>query len=220
LRCRLPAFDEPALGLMLIALTLGEPRAVAILEAQDAPMAEEPQTSQQHPARSGAGPAQATVERGLIAARATVVVPVVLLALAALGAFLYATYVFGDSARRVVEHPVPVGNKVGLFLVVIDLSLVGTTLLIAAIGLYELFLTRRETEDASHLPNWLAIRDLNDLKARVISMIVLVAAVTFVEAIVDTGPGGRILDLGIAIAAVIVALTAFVRLSEPRRTDS
>ena len=38
------------------------------------------------------------------------------------------------------------------------------------------------------LPGWLRMNDLNDLKARVISMIILVAAVTFVDVVVETDP--------------------------------
>ena len=65
-----------------------------------------------------------------------------------------------------------------------------------------------------------ASRDLGDLKARVIAMVVLVAAVTFVETIVDNGLGPHVLDEGVGIAAVIVALTAFVRLGESGRPDA
>lgn len=162
------------------------------------------------------GVAGKTVERGLILARATVIVPVVVLALAALGAFVYATDVAVEAARHIVRHPVPARGNTGEFLAVVDLFLVGTTLLISAIGLYELFLKAPGTR-AAHLPPWLEITDLNDLKARVISMVVLVAAVTFVETIVKEGPAVRTLDTGVAIAVVVLALTAFVRLGETRR---
>jgi uncharacterized membrane protein YqhA len=63
------------------------------------------------------------------------------------------------------------------------------------------------------MPAWLAMRDLNDLKGRVIAMIVMVLAVSFVELAVDEGNGGQILDIGGGIAAVIIALTAFLRLT-------
>jgi uncharacterized membrane protein YqhA len=55
------------------------------------------------------------------------------------------------------------------------------------------------------------MKDLDDLKARVISMIVLVAAVSFVDVVVDFGPGLQTLYLGGGAALVIGALTAFER---------
>ena len=55
------------------------------------------------------------------------------------------------------------------------------------------------------------MHDLNDLKARVISMIILVAAVTFVDVVVESKSGLNTLYLGAAVALVIAALTAFLR---------
>ncbi len=157
---------------------------------------------------------EAALERGLAASRLFVLIPVLVLTLAALGAFVYAAYVSVDSARRIVERPTPVGDKVGLFLLVVDLFLIGATLLITAVGFYELFLNRRSAASATHLPSWLAIGDLNDLKARVIGMVVLVAAVSYVESIVDVHSSTAALDTGLGIAVVVLALTLFLRLGE------
>ena len=57
------------------------------------------------------------------------------------------------------------------------------------------------------------MHDLNDLKGRVIAMLILVVSVTFVEVVLDAPTGRHVLELGGGIAAVIVALTAFLRLS-------
>lgn len=111
------------------------------------------------------------------------------------------------------------GNKIGLFLVVIDLFLIGATLLIAAIGFYELFASRVDVgTDTRMVPQWLAMRDLNDLndllndlKVRIVGMLVLVAAVSFVQAVVDFADARKVLESGAGIAAFIVALTAFIR---------
>lgn len=163
------------------------------------------------PAASKEGSSYPVVEKALVGSLALVMIPVVFLILAAFGAFLYGAVVFVDSARKIIEHPFPVGNKVGLFLLDIDLFLIGATLLIAAIGFYELFVGRVSASGGSRLPVWLQLHDLNDLKARVISMIILVAAVSFVEVAVDFPGGLQVLQLGGGIAVVIVALTLFVR---------
>jgi uncharacterized protein (TIGR00645 family) len=160
-----------------------------------------------------AGPLEARAERALGASLWLAVIPVVILLLAALGAFVYGTAVFIHSVRSIVEHPFPVGHQVGLFLLDIDLFLIGATLLISAVGFYELFIREIHVDQAKRMPAWLEMRDLNDLKGRVLAMIVMVLSVTFVEAVVDS-PGGRdILELGGGVAVVIVALTAFLWLS-------
>jgi len=164
-------------------------------------------------------PLEAELVRGLTVSRGLVVVPVVVLVLAAFGAFVYGAAVFVDSVGRIVAHPLPVGSKIGLFLVVIDLFLVGATLLIAAIGFYELFLGRSDVGRRLPMPEWLEMRDLNELKARVIAMVVLVAAVSFVEVVVDLDNARRILDTGAGVALVVAALTAFLRLSDSNSHD-
>ena len=95
--------------------------------------------------------------------------------------------------------------------------------MIAAFGLYELFITRIDSSrPGMRLPGWLRMHDLNDLKARVISMIILVAAVTFVDVVVETEPDGGLntFYLGSGIAVVIAALTAFMRFGRVIASDS
>jgi uncharacterized membrane protein YqhA len=153
------------------------------------------------------------VERALAASLYLVYIPVVVLLLAGLGAFVYGTVLFVHSIRRIVDHPFPVGHHIGLFLLDVDLFLIGATLLISAVGLYELFIGEIHRGPSTRLPGWLEMRDLNDLKGRVIAMIVLVVSVSFVEVVVDAPSGRQALELGGGVALVIVALTIFLRLS-------
>ncbi len=162
--------------------------------------------------RSGeTGGTQRGLERVLAASLMMALIPVVTLVASALGAFVYAVVVFFHSARAIIRHPFPVGNHVGLFLLDIDLFLIGATLLISAVGFYELFVSQRRL-DESVMPSWLEMRDLNDLKRRIVAMIIMVLAVSFVEVIVDSPDGRQALDLGGGIALMIVALTVFLRL--------
>jgi uncharacterized membrane protein YqhA len=158
-------------------------------------------------------PLEARTERALAASLRVTVIPVVFLLLGGLGAFAYGVAIFVDSFKSIVSHPFPVGHQVGYFLLDIDLFLIGVTLLISAIGLYELFIRDIPDGQAGTLPAWLEIRDLNDLKGRVIAMIVLVLAVTFVEVEVDSPNGLQALELGGGVALVIIALTIFMRLT-------
>jgi len=49
------------------------------------------------------------------------------------------------------------------------------------------------------------MRDLNDLKGRVIAMIIMVLAVGFVELALDSRNGLQVLEIGGGVALVIVA---------------
>jgi len=153
------------------------------------------------------------VEQALVGSLWLAYIPVTFLLLAALGAFVYGIAVFINAFSGVVDHPFPVGHHIGLFLLDFDLYLIGATALISAIGFYELFIADIDRGRPGLLPEWLAMNDLNDLKARVISMVVLVLAVAFTEEAVDSPGGQYILEFGGAVTLVIVALTVFVRLS-------
>jgi uncharacterized membrane protein YqhA len=146
----------------------------------------------------------------LLVVRGLTVVPVFVLLLSALGAFAYGTALFVHSADDVISHPFPVRQNLGLFLVEVDLFLIGATLMITAIGFFELFVSHGSV-GRPLLPGWLIVRDLNDLKSRIISMLILVAAVAFVDEVVNFEGGKDVLYLGGGIALVIVALTVFQR---------
>lgn len=164
--------------------------------------------------RRGGGPlgkVEIAVERWLAASRWLVLVPVTFLVLGALGAFIYGAAVFVHGVAEVLASAFPVGSRIGLFLVVVDLFLIGATLLMAAIGFFELFVSPGAADRNSRMPQWLQMHDLNDLKARVVAMIVLVASVTFVQEVVDVASGLLVLELGAAVALVIGALTLFLR---------
>jgi uncharacterized membrane protein YqhA len=148
--------------------------------------------------------------RGLLHSRWLIVVPVVVLLLSAVGAFVYGAGLFVHDVTEIAAHPLHVAGNIGRFLVVVDLMLIGATLLIAAVGFFELFIGRVE-HGASRLPGWLVMSDLNELKARVIAMAILVMTVTFVEEVVDQVSGPRALEFGGGVAVVILALTAFLR---------
>ena len=150
-------------------------------------------------------------ERGLSLSRVVVVVPVIVLLLSAMASFAYGTDVFVRSVIHVVDDPQLTSHNLGFLLLLTDLFLIGATLMIAAFGFYDLFIGRIGASDPDvQLPGWLRMHDLNDLKARVISMIILVAAVSFVDVVVESKGGLDTLYLGVGVAVVIAALTAFL----------
>jgi uncharacterized membrane protein YqhA len=162
-------------------------------------------------------------EASLSAARLLFVIPVVFLLLDAAAAFVYGASVFIGVAHDFMSG-VPTGRNhiddvLGRFLLVMDTYLVGATLMIGAFGFYELFIVRGATARRMlWLPAWLQMRDLDDLKGRVVSMLILVAGTTFVDFAVETTNEQSVLLMGLGIAAVIVALTLFYWLA--RRAQS
>lgn len=84
---------------------------------------------------------------------------------------------------------------------VIDLFLLGTVLYIISLGLYELFI-----DETLPLPNWLRVHTLDDLKASLLGVIVILLAVTFLANVVSWNGTSDILALGIAVGLVLFAL--------------
>jgi uncharacterized membrane protein YqhA len=158
-------------------------------------------------------------ERTLTASLWLALLPVAFLLLSALASFVYAVAVLFHTIGQVVEHPFPVGHHIGSLLLVFDLFLIGSTALISAIGFYELFIGDIRVGGRDLLPGWLAMHDLNDLKSRVVSMIVLVLVVTFAEEAVSSPKALDLLEFGGGTTVVIIALTVFLRWGNHTPTD-
>ena len=88
------------------------------------------------------------------------------------------------------------------FVEMIDLFLLGAVLYIVALGLYQLFI-----DDALDLPRWLEVHDLDDLKAKVIGVIIVLLGVIFLGYVIEWDGQRDILALGIAVSLVMAALT-------------
>jgi uncharacterized membrane protein YqhA len=162
-------------------------------------------------------PIQRRFERLLAASRLLALIPVVFLLLDAAGSFIYGTDILVRTIGGDIREPAHIGGRLGVFLVVMDTFLVGATLMIAAFGFYELFIVKDERESKRYwLPGWLRVHDLEDLKARVVSMLILVAAITFVDRVVESKDEPSLLYLGTGIAVIILALTAFLRFGQHR----
>jgi uncharacterized membrane protein YqhA len=168
--------------------------------------------------RPAGGQLQRGFEHGLALAQLTVLIPVVVLLLSAFGAFAYGTVVVVHFVFDIAAEPFAVHN-LRLFLTEIDLYLIGATLMIAAFGLYELFVAKVGAAGGRRplpLPAWLEMTDLDDLKARVISMIILVTAVTFADVLLEFHDELDVLYLGAGVAVFIVALTVYLRFGSSR----
>jgi len=91
------------------------------------------------------------------------------------------------------------------FIELVDLFLLSTVFLIVALGLYELFI-----DDTLKLPGWLQIHTLDDLKGKLVGVVIVVLAVLFLGQVVSWDGQRDLMQLGVGIAVVIVALTYFL----------
>jgi uncharacterized membrane protein YqhA len=102
------------------------------------------------------------------------------------------------------------GDTVVELLQVLDLYLIGTVLVITAIGLYELFVGPVD------LPDWLVIRNLSDLKSKIVDVLVLVIGIKFLEKAVTAKDAQDVLWYGLGSAAVMAVLVTWNALKDGR----
>jgi uncharacterized membrane protein YqhA len=91
------------------------------------------------------------------------------------------------------------------FIEVIDILLLGTVFYITSLGLYELFI-----DEQLPTPAWLHITQIDDLKAKLIGVMVVILMVVFLGQVVNWDGERNLLTLGIAIGVVIAAITFFL----------
>lgn len=89
-------------------------------------------------------------------------------------------------------------------LTAIDAILLGTVLLVIGYGLYELFVDTR-----LEVPKWLQVRDLDDLKSKLIGVVVAIIAVVFVGVFVDTNRATDVVSYGLGAGALVAGLALF-----------
>ena len=102
------------------------------------------------------------------------------------------------------------------FIEIFDLFLLGTVFLMIALGLYELFVDENLT-----LPSWLSFNSFDDLKNKLVGVVVVVLAVLFLGAVVGWDGSRDLLGFGVGVALVIAALTYFLSTakSDKGKTD-
>lgn len=87
---------------------------------------------------------------------------------------------------------------------IIDIFLVATVFYLISLGLYELFIAK------APLPGWVEIRTLDDLKTKLLGLIVIALAVIFLGVALTLSKGISILEFGAAVAVMIIAISAYL----------
>ncbi len=117
-----------------------------------------------------------------------------------------------ETFRHIVRIVGPSGPEITnreMFLAsikLIDLVLLATVLQVVAIGLYSMFIGR-----GLPVPEWLQASSIDGLKNLLASIVIVMLGVLFLEKVIISGGGTDLLPVGIGIAAVVLALSYFIR---------
>lgn len=87
----------------------------------------------------------------------------------------------------------------------VDLFLLGTAFYLISLGLYELFV-----DPHIEVPGWLEIHDLDDLKNKLLGVVVVVLSVQFLAQVLSWNGQLDLLNFGAAIGVVIASLAFFI----------
>lgn len=105
---------------------------------------------------------------------------------------------------QAVVNQTPLKDTIVDVLTAVDAILLGTVLLVIGYGLYELFV-----DTHIKVPDWLQIRDLDDLKSKLIGVVVAIIAVIFVGVFVDSNRAGEVIGYGVGAGALVTGLAIF-----------
>jgi len=151
------------------------------------------------------------MRRMLELARYAVVIPSAASVIGAIVLMILGSIEIVRSALDVVLKQVPLKETVVAILTSVDAILLGTVLLVIGYGLYELFV-----DTNLEVPDWLEITTLDDLKAKLIGVVVAIIAVIFVGVLVDAKSSDEVMYYGIGAGAVVLALAAFTFTSKKK----
>jgi uncharacterized membrane protein YqhA len=148
------------------------------------------------------------------ASRYLILLAVVAAFASAVTLLVFGAYETGLEILHILSGEVPTSISV-TFIELADLFLLGVVLYIIALGLYELFI-----DDSIPVPEWLQIHTLDDLKAKLISVVIVVLGVLFLKQVVAWDGQQNLLTFGGGIALVIAALTYFLSYKSGKKKSS
>ena len=97
----------------------------------------------------------------------------------------------------------------------LDLILLSFSIFITSIGIFELFV-----HPVKDLPEWLQVKNFDDLKGMLVKVINVDMGLSFMGRSVTWDGQANLLNFGIAIASVILALSYFLSTKKNRSSKS
>lgn len=144
-------------------------------------------------------------------ARYLSIIGILSLLIGALAALIQGAYkLYKTIGAAIYEDPKGDATLVSLF-GCLDNFLVATALIVISVSLYELYIGKLK------VPDWMLVRNLEELKAKFSYVVIPVMAVKFVQNVLESKNMLDTLYYGAGIALVIASLTAFNYVSEKER---
>lgn len=123
----------------------------------------------------------------------------------AVGVYFHAFYEIVKVIKMIVLGTAEEGAIILSALKAIDAVLIGVIFFIIGLGLFELFI-----QPIDNLPDWFHMKDIDQLKAMLIKVTILVMSVSFTGRIVTWDGATDLLGYGIGLGIVILALSYFL----------
>ncbi len=146
----------------------------------------------------------------LSASRFLVVLPVLGLFASGVSLMVYGLMKIYSLSIELFQPQAKAKELVVAFVEATDIFLLSVAMYIIALGLYELFI-----DNTLELPEWLAIKDFDSLKSKLLNIVVIILGVSFLGTVTTWAGDWQILGLGVGVCAVIVAITFFYAKTRP-----
>lgn len=127
-------------------------------------------------------PIEKLFEAGLWSTRFITLIPVIFGIVSALGLMILGSVQMFDAFKPLIDNTYTVGyNKkiIAAIVTAVDMYLIGIVMLIFSFGVYELFISKIDVGRSSEQNNILQITNLDQLKNRILKVIIMVLIVTF-----------------------------------------
>ncbi len=124
----------------------------------------------------------------------------------AISVYFYSFYEITNVIQIILFEQPEEGEIILKSLKAIDMVLIGVVFFIIGIGLFELFIS-----PVDNLPEWFQIKNIDQLKAKLVKVIVLVMGVSFTGRIVTWDGQTDLLGYGVSLGIVIFALSYFLK---------
>ena len=144
------------------------------------------------------------MNRILAKARFAVFIPAIASILGALLLMFQGSVAMVQTIVDVVTERTKLKLTIVEILTAVDAILLGTVLLVIGYGLYELFI-----DEDLDVPPWLQVQDLDDLKSKLIGVVVAIISVIFVGVFVDTNRAADVISYGVGAGAMVTGLAVF-----------
>ncbi|MDC3306054.1 YqhA family protein [Flavobacteriales bacterium] len=154
-------------------------------------------------------------ERGLWSSRYIVVLAVVFSVISAMSLFLIGSYeivytLIHDSPLSASHQGHSHSKLMSKIIGAIDLYLIGVVLLIFGFGIYELFISRIDVARKNTDVTILEVKNIDDLKNKIIKVIIMVLIVTFFKKVLDMNYNSPVEMMYFAVSIFALSFGVFL----------